>query len=117
MVLKKNLLTTSIDPAYLVRERTPVTGELVEWLPLPTEPGSLPSGGLQYVVRFAPLLPPAMADTPTVRWSLLLLLSVCGVISPLYLLRRGKQLRHGGSSSHSQRVAEYLGMTMTLHLE
>lgn len=48
---------------YLVRDLTPVTGELVEWLPLLTEPGSPLSGGLQYVVRFAPLLPPAMADT------------------------------------------------------
>lgn len=50
---------------HLVRDRTPVTGELVEWFPLPTEPGSLLSGGLQYVVRFAPRLPPAMADTCT----------------------------------------------------
>lgn len=33
--------------AHLVRDRTPVTGELVEWLPLLTEPGSLLSGGLQ----------------------------------------------------------------------
>lgn len=56
---------------YLVRERTPVTGELVEWLPLLTEPGSLLSGGLQYVVRFAPLLPPAITDTPTTHLSLL----------------------------------------------
>lgn len=55
---------------YLVRDRTPVTGELVEWLPLLTEPGSLLSGGLQYVVRFAPLLPPAIADTPTTHSSL-----------------------------------------------
>lgn len=55
--------------SYLVRDRTPVTGELVEWLPLLTEPGSLLSGGLQYVVRFAPLLPPAIADTPTAHFS------------------------------------------------
>lgn len=54
--------------SYLVRDRTPVTGELVEWLPLLTEPCSLLSGGLQYVVRFAPLLPPAIADTPTAHF-------------------------------------------------
>lgn len=54
-----------VPEPVLVRDRTPVTGELVEWFPLPIEPGSLLSGGLQYVVRFAPLLPPAIADTPT----------------------------------------------------
>lgn len=50
---------------YLVRDLTPVTGELVVWFPFPTEPESLLNGGLQYVVRFAPLLPPAIVDTPT----------------------------------------------------
>lgn len=47
---------------HLVRDLTPVTGELVEWLPLPTEPVSLLSGERQYVVLFAPLLPPAIPD-------------------------------------------------------
>lgn len=47
---------------HLVRDLTPVTGELVEWLPLPTEPVSLLSGERQYVALFAPLLPPAIPD-------------------------------------------------------
>lgn len=37
------------------------------WLPLLTDPWSLLTGGLQYVVRFAPLLPPAIADKPTLH--------------------------------------------------
>lgn len=60
-------LKYNVSFIYLVRDRTPVTGELVVWLPLPTEPGSLLRGGLQYVVRFVPLLPPAIADTPTLH--------------------------------------------------
>lgn len=57
-----NVLPRQGVKVYLVRDLTPVTGELVGWLPLATEPCSLLSGGLQYDVRFAPLLPPAMAD-------------------------------------------------------
>lgn len=63
LVAATDVLLPRWGVAYLVRDLTPVTGELVEWLPLLTEPGSPLSGGLQYVVRFAPLLPPAMADT------------------------------------------------------
>lgn len=37
----------------------------MEWLPLPTEPVSLLSGERQYVVLFAPLLPPAIPDLLT----------------------------------------------------
>lgn len=65
---------------HLARDRTPVTGELVEWLPLLTEPASPLSGGLQYVVRFAPLRPPAIADRLT---SKSFMLSFRGCLSDL----------------------------------
>lgn len=80
---------------YLVRERTPVTGELVVWLPLLTEPGSLLSGGLQYVVRFAPLLPPAIADTPTAHSSANLLELMISVLYPLPVYIKTKGQTHG----------------------
>lgn len=58
-----------VPEPVLARDRTPVTGELVEWFPLVIEPCSLFSaGGLQYAVLFPPLLPPAIADTPTVHF-------------------------------------------------
>lgn len=76
----------------LVRDRTPVTGELVEWLPLLTEPGSPLRGGLQYVVRFAPLLPPAMADTPTAHCSRLWV--YFQDFSPCNLFATRQQVRH-----------------------
>lgn len=66
---RRNLLYSQFyvhqNSTHLARDRTPVTGELVEWLPLLTEPASPLSGGLQYVVRFAPLRPPAIADRLT----------------------------------------------------
>lgn len=62
----------------LVLDRTPVMGELVEWFPLLMEPGSLLRGVLQYVVRFVPLLPPAIADSrPAVHFVYLCGLSLC----------------------------------------
>lgn len=62
LVLCNRCVAQTRVKVYLVRDLTPVTGELVGWLPLVTEPCSLLSGGLQYDVRFAPLLPPAIAD-------------------------------------------------------
>lgn len=76
---------------YLVRDLTPVTGELVVWFPLPTEPESLLNGGLQYVVRFAPLLPPAIVDTPTAHLFQLFWWYVLSVF--LYLFVQMQQAR------------------------